>query len=77
MKTNNNIWKLTLISLLLILLSVTNSFASENKLIRKILYNNFQKIDYLEKKVNELEKVIHILKDKDDQIDLIEQKQLL
>ena len=50
---------------------------SEHKLIRKILHNNFQKIDYLEKKVNELEKVIHILKDKDDQIDLIEQKQLL
>jgi len=34
MKTNNNIWKLTLISLLLILWCLTESFASENKLIR-------------------------------------------
>ncbi len=39
---------------------------SENKLIRKILYNNFKKIDILEQKVYELEKVIQFLTEKDE-----------
>jgi nucleoside-diphosphate-sugar epimerase len=49
---------------------------SENKLIRKILYNNFRKIDYLERKVIELEKVLQNLTDKDEHLPIIEQKQI-
>ncbi|MFX1323199.1 MAG: NAD-dependent epimerase/dehydratase family protein [Promethearchaeota archaeon] len=48
---------------------------SENKLIRKILYNNFNKIDMLEQKVYELEKVIRFLIEKDEYLDLLEQKE--
>jgi nucleoside-diphosphate-sugar epimerase len=47
---------------------------SENKLIRKILYNNFQKIDYLERKVNKLEKVLYNLTENDDKIEIIQHK---
>lgn len=48
---------------------------SENKLIRKILYNNFKKIDMLEQKVDELEKVIQILTEKDEYLEVIEQQE--
>ncbi|MFX0043344.1 MAG: hypothetical protein ACFE8L_10555, partial [Candidatus Hodarchaeota archaeon] len=43
---------------------------SENKLIRKILYNNFKKIDELEQKVYELEKVIQFITEKNEYLDL-------
>ncbi|MFX1314456.1 MAG: NAD-dependent epimerase/dehydratase family protein [Promethearchaeota archaeon] len=48
---------------------------SENKLIRKILYNNFKKIDMLEQKVDELEKVIQLLTEKDEYLKIVEQKE--
>ena len=48
---------------------------SENKLIRKILYNNFNKIDMLEQRVYELEKVIQFLTEKDEYLDLFDQKE--
>ena len=48
---------------------------SENKLIRKILYNNFKEIDMLEQKVYDLEKVIQILTEKDEYLDLFKQKE--
>ncbi|MFX1408824.1 MAG: NAD-dependent epimerase/dehydratase family protein [Promethearchaeota archaeon] len=48
---------------------------SENKLIRKILYNNFKKIDMLEQKVDELEKVIQLLTEKDEYFKIFEQKE--
>jgi len=38
---------------------------SENKFIRKILSNNFKKIDDLENKINELEQIIRKLHEKD------------
>lgn len=48
---------------------------SENKLIRKILYNNFKKIDMFEQKVYELEKIIQFLTEKDEYLNLFEQKE--
>jgi len=48
---------------------------SENKLIRKILCNNFNKIDMLEQKVYELEKVIQFLTEKDEYLKIFEQKE--
>ncbi|MHA1670587.1 MAG: NAD-dependent epimerase/dehydratase family protein [Promethearchaeota archaeon] len=44
---------------------------SENKLIRRLLSRNFKKIDMLETKIEELEKIIRILDEKNQKLEII------